>query len=399
MNAGLGTSAAPRDDGRPLVCHVVHRFDYGGLENGIVNLVNGLPAGDARHAIVALTAASDFQKRIRRDDVQVFAIGKRPGKDFGAYVRLYRLFRALRPSVVHTRNVGTIDCALIASLARVPVRVHGEHGWDVTDPDGTSPKYLRVRRLFGRFVHGFVAVSEEIRAWLVERVGVPATRVRRICNGVDTARFRPQPAARARLPASIATPETIVIGSVTRFTDIKDPLNLVRAFVACRGELAGRGVKVALVMAGDGPLLAQARSELDAAGCANDAWLPGARDDVADLMAAFDVFALGSRREGISNTVLEAMACGVPVVASATGGNLEVIADGTTGRLVPPADSTALAAALRDYALDATLRRSHGAAARERALERYSLATMMQDYGELYRRAVGREGEFSRCAG
>jgi sugar transferase (PEP-CTERM/EpsH1 system associated) len=399
MNSDRGTSAAPRDDARPLVCHVVHRFDYGGLENGIVNLVNGLPAGDVRHAIVALTAASDFQKRIRRDDVRVFAIGKRPGKDFGAYVRLYRLFRELRPSVVHTRNVGTIDCALIASLARVPVRVHGEHGWDVTDPDGTSPKYLRLRRVFGRFVHGFVAVSEEIRAWLVDRVGVPAARVRRICNGVDTTRFQPQSAARARLPAAIVAPDTIVIGSVTRFTDIKDPLNLVRAFIACRSQLATRGVKVALVMAGDGPLLAQARAELDAAGCADVAWLPGARDDVADLMAAFDVFALGSRREGISNTVLEAMACGVPVVASATGGNLEVIADRVTGRLVPPADPDALRDALATYALDATLRRAHGAAARERALERYSLATMMHDYGELYRRAVGREGEFSRCAG
>src|SRR5688572_26603196 len=151
---------------RPLIVHIVFRFDYGGMENGVVNLVNNLPAGEFDHAIVALTEASEFRTRIRRSDVRVFALGKRPGSDLGAYVRLWRLLRKLRPTVVHTRNVGTMDCQVVAWLAGAPVRIHGEHGWDVHDPDGSNPKYLRVRRVLNPLTHGFVAVSRDLERWL-----------------------------------------------------------------------------------------------------------------------------------------------------------------------------------------------------------------------------------------
>ena len=113
-------------------------------------------------------------------------------------------------------------------------------------------------------------------------------------------------------------------------------------------------------------------------------WLAGSRDDVAVLLRTMDVFVLGSQREGISNTVLEAMASGLPVVATATGGNFELVERGVTGDLVPPGDSAALAAAIRAYASDAARRRAHGAAGRARAERLYSLGGMMNRYAELY---------------
>lgn len=378
-------------DQRPLIVHVVFRFDYGGMENGIVNLVNSLPADEFRHAIVALTEASqDFRQRVTRRDVTFHGLGKRPGQDPGAYLRLFRLLRQLRPAVVHTRNVGTLDCALIASLAGVRARVHGEHGWDVHDPDGTNRKYRTLRRTFGKLVRNFVAVSRDLENWLVGPVGIPREKVLHICNGVDTARFSPGPVSNAaRLPADRFPPGSLVIGSITRFSEIKDPLSLVRAFISVRAQCSARGVDVRLLMAGDGNLKPEAQAMLDRAGEGHAAWLPGSRSDVAELLKQTHIFVLGSKREGISNTVLEAMASGLPVVASAVGGNRELIVPEATGALVPPSDSDALAAAILRYALDPGLRTQHGAAARERAVREYSLDRMVHDYAALYRQCCG----------
>jgi len=376
-------------DPRPLIAHVVFRFDFGGLENGVANLVNALP--EFRHAIVALTEATEFRARIRRPDVVFASVGKKPGKDFGAYRRLYKILHELRPAIVHTRNFGTLDCALVAAAAGVRVRIHGEHGWDVHDPDGTNRKHRLIRRFVGRFIQRFVAVSRDLEQWLVQKVHVSARKVQHICNGVDTERFGGAgSAARAALPSEHFPPGCIVLGSITRFSEIKDPLNLVRAFISLRQRFAAAGPDVRLLMAGDGPLRAAAGQLLATAGQSHAAWLPGSRDDVPELLAAMHLFVLGSLREGISNTVLEAMASGLAVVASATGGNLELIEPDINGMLVPPGDPVALSEAIARYVSNPLLREQHGRAARERAVRQYSLTRMVEQYRELYRSLIPR---------
>ena len=184
-------NATPGIGEPPLVAHVVFRFDVGGLENGVVNLINRLPADEIRHAVIALTEATDFRRRVRRPDVVIHELHKQPGKDPAAYLRLFRLLRELRPAVVHTRNFGTLDCQTVACLAGVPLRIHGEHGWDIHDPDGTNRKYRMMRRAIAPLIHRFVTVSRDLERYLVETVGVAAGKVQRICNGVDTERFHP----------------------------------------------------------------------------------------------------------------------------------------------------------------------------------------------------------------
>jgi sugar transferase (PEP-CTERM/EpsH1 system associated) len=367
-----------------LIVHVVFRFDYGGLENGVVNVVNGLRDCGFRHAIVALTEATAFTTRLAKD-VPVFALHKRPGKDPLAYWRLFRLLRRLRPAIVHTRNLGTLDCAFVAFLAGVPVRIHGEHGWDVFDPDGTNRKHRFLRRGLSRFVKSFVTVSEDLRRWLTGVVGIPPGKVTRICNGVDTERFRPPAAGEGRaLPPDVFSADSIVIGSVTRFSAIKDPLNLIEAFLRLRADPKFADKQVRLLMVGDGELREAALERLHAAGASDAAWLPGSRDDIPALLRSMDVFVLGSYREGISNTILEAMASGLPVVATATGGSNELIAAGETGVLVPPADTGALASAIGAYVADPELRQRHGRQARAAAVSQFSLAAMVASYGRLY---------------
>jgi sugar transferase (PEP-CTERM/EpsH1 system associated) len=384
---------APGTDTRPLIAHIVFRLDYGGLENGLVNLINGLPGTEFRHGVIALTQASDFRRRIAREDVLVHELHKKPGKDPGAYYRLYRLLRAWRPQIVHTRNIGTMDCSAIAMLAGVRTRIHGEHGWDSHDPDGTSRKHLAIRRAFGRLVNDFVAVSEDLERWLIERVGIPGGKVRRICNGVDIERFARRGTRFAPESQPSLTAASVVMGSVTRFSEIKDPLNAVRAFLSAREDLLRRGVDLRLLMAGDGPLRGAALQLLEDSGHGAAASLPGSRDDIPDLLSSMDVFVLGSRREGISNTVLEAMASGLPVIATRTGGNMELVQPGRTGALADVGDPEALARLIVTYAMDRDLRQRHGSAARQRATQEYSLGKMLGDYRQLYRTYCMQSGD------
>ncbi|CAN5729765.1 glycosyltransferase [soil metagenome] len=377
-------------DARPLVLHVVYRFDVGGLENGIVNLLNHMPAGAYRHAIVALTDVTEFRQRIQRDDVLFFALHKPPGHGIWLYPALFRLFRELRPAVVHTRNLAALETVVPAWLAGVPVRIHGEHGRDVGDFHGTSKLYQWMRRIYRPFVTHYFALSKDLADYLADRVGVPRRRITQVYNGVDSTRFQP---AGERLAAIVGCPFTRpshwLVGTVGRMQTVKDQVNLARAFVLAIQQQPALRARLRLVMIGDGPMKAECEQVLAAAGMADLAWLPGERSDVSDVMRGLDCFVLPSLAEGVSNTILEAMASGLPVIATAVGGNVELVTQGKTGELVPAADSPALAASLIGLAGDPESAASMGRAGRIEAEQRFSLQSMIATYQGLYDRQLG----------
>jgi sugar transferase (PEP-CTERM/EpsH1 system associated) len=379
---------AASTDARPLVVHLLNRFDTGGLENGVVNIINHLP--QYRHAVVAVTEITAFKDRVKAPGTQFFALNKPPGQGFWLYPRVYRLLRELRPAVVHTRNLGAMEFQLPAWAARVPLRVHSEHGWDVNDLGGVNRNNQRLRRAYGFGVHRFVALSRAIETYLTGPVGFAPGRVQRICNGVDTQRFAP--AVAAPEPWPYRRGEHLVIGAVGRMQAVKDPLNLVDAFLRLRELCPADWPRLRLAMLGGGPLFEAAQGRLAEAGAAEQAWLPGDRSDVAALLPHFDVFALPSQAEGISNTLLEAMACGCAPVATDVGGNPELVEHEASGLLVPAQDSAALAAALARLVNDAGLRERLAAASLRRAREQFSLAGMVAAYGRLYAGHLPRTG-------
>jgi sugar transferase (PEP-CTERM/EpsH1 system associated) len=375
---------AAGEDQRPLVVHLLHRFDTGGLENGVVNVINHLPA--FRHAVLAVTEITAFKERVKAPGTQFIALNKPPGQGFWLYPRVYQLLRELRPAVVHTRNLGAMEFQLPAWAARVPLRVHSEHGWDTNDLGGVSRTNQRLRRIYGVGTHRFVALSKAIETYLTGPVGFARDRVLRICNGVDTQRFAPATAAPEAWPYRRG--EHLVIGAVGRMQAVKDPLNLVDAFLRLRDLRPADWPRLRLAMLGGGPLLEAARERLAQAGAIDQAWLPGDRSDVAQLLPHFDIFALPSQAEGISNTLLEAMASGCAPVATDVGGNPELVEDGANGLLVPPQDSTALAAALARLVHDAALRQRLAEASLARVRSQFSLDGMMAAYGALYASAA-----------
>lgn len=383
--------------GAPLVAHVIYRFDVGGLENGLVNLLNRMPARRFRHAIVSLTDHSDFRQRLKRDDVPVFSLNKPPGNSPVTLFKLWRLFRRLRPDIVHTRNVAALDALIPAALAGVPVRIHGEHGRDIDDLDGTNPRRQLVRRLYKPFVHQYITVSRDLARYLQDRIKVPPSRIAQIYNGVESSLFHPVEEGREAVPyPSFSGPGHFVIGTVGRMQEVKDQVTLARAFVRLMQVMPGAAQRLRLVMVGDGPLRERVRALLAEAGVDQYAWLAGKRDDVARIMRSFDLFVLPSLAEGISNTILEAMATGLPVLATAVGGNLELVQVGETGTLVPRDDPESMALALRAYAESSELGRRHGAAARRAIETRFGMEAMVDAYMTIYDKSLANNAGVAR---
>ncbi len=370
----------------PLICHVVYRFAVGGLENGVVNLINGLPRGRWRHAVVSLTEVDPaFAARIRAPGVALHALHKPPGQGFRQWPALARLFRDMRPTIVHTRNLAALEAQLPAWWVGVPGRVHGEHGWDADDPDGRSCRHQWMRRAYKPFVHQTIALGQAIADYGRNRIGIAPERLQNIYNGVDTARFCPPQGSRASIPGCpFHQPALWLMGTVGRMQTVKAQPVLARAFVhAVRTQPALRA-RLRLVLVGDGPLRAECEQVLQAAGMAELAWFAGERADVPDVMRGLDCFVLPSLAEGISNTILEAMATRLPVVATNVGANGELVVDGETGRLVVAGDPIALGDALLQLAADPQRAAAMGDAGRRRVEQRFSLGAMVAAYDNVY---------------
>lgn len=385
----MGASADPR----PLVVHIVTRFDTGGLENGVVNLINHMPASAYRHAVVALTEVTEFSQRVHPADVEFIALKKPPGHGFKLYPKIWRLFRQLQPAVVHTRNLGPLEMQVAAALAGVPVRVHGEHGRELNDVAGQNRKLQRVRRIYSPFVHRYVALSRDLEQYLVQPCGIAQQRVVQIYNGVDAERFHPAGGMEPPLPGCpFGGPAHWLVGTVGRMQGVKAQTLLAQAFVRAVQMQPTVAATWRLVMVGDGPLKAQVEAILQAAGLAHLTWLPGERHDVAEVMRALNCFVLPSLAEGISNTILEAMATGLPVVATRVGGNAELVDHGRTGVVVPSGDVEVMAQALLQRFDDAACTLAMGKNGRAEVEQRFSLNAMVGAYQALYDRELARVG-------
>jgi sugar transferase (PEP-CTERM/EpsH1 system associated) len=361
----------------------------GGIENNLINLINRMPESAFRHAIACVEDSSDFRGRLVRADVEVFALHRSRIGVHKLRRELFRLCRRLRPAIVHSRNRSGLDALLPARLGGVRYCIHGEHGWDVDDLRGEKWKLILLRRLHSPLVDCYITVSKDLERYLTRRVGIAARRVRQIYNGVDTDRFAPG-AERPPgiLPSSLGGSNLFVIGTVGRIQAVKDQATLVRAFAEILGANPENRPRLRLAIVGDGPLLEELRALARALGIADLTWFPGELGNIPDVLRLLDVFVLPSLSEGSSSTILEAMASRLPVLATARGGNVELIEDGHNGRLFEPGDVGSVARMLGEYLASPPLRLAHAEAARRRAVERFSLDTMVANYQSVYERAV-----------
>lgn len=360
---------------RPVrVMHLTYRFGVGGMEVGIAKLVNGLDPSRVVSSICSSVPEDSLKERLR-PDISLFELNRRSGNDPAFVSHLYRLFRRERPHVVHTHRWGTLfEGMLAARLAGVPYVVHGEHGTLETRRHNAW-----VQRHLWRRVDRLLSVSFRLAEGMAREIGFPLGRITVIRNGLDLERFRPavdKAAAKQRLGIPS---DQLVIGTVGRTVPVKDHPTFLRALA----HLRSAGKKFAAVIAGTGPAF-QDTVRLAASLNLPEVQLLGNRDDVDAVLASFDIFVLSSRSEGLSNTIQEAMACGLPVVATNVGGADELVVEGQTGILTPANDHEALAHAIATIVDDETLRASFGRAGRDRALAQFGIERMIRDYEEMY---------------
>jgi glycosyltransferase involved in cell wall biosynthesis len=323
------------------------RLDKTRFQVGVVSLFDAFPGG--------------FEPDLAVCGIQVSHLGKRPGLDVRMWPRLSRAVRSFRPAVVHTHSYVLRYAWPAAVAAGRPRIVHTVHNLASQEVDRA-----------GRMIHHLafragvvpVAVAEEVARSFRDLYGFPPAAT--IPNGIDTAHFRKTEARGAWRRANGFDAAELLILSVARLEPQKNPLLLAEAF-----ERAGTG---RLLVAGEGKLRPQLEGR-------ERVHLLGARADVAEMLSACDIFALASDWEGHPLSVMEAMAAGLPVVATSVGGVPEIVGD--AGVLVAPRDVEALSRAIRSLAGDCALREEMRRKAVARA-ESFDIAVMVDAYARLF---------------
>jgi sugar transferase (PEP-CTERM/EpsH1 system associated) len=370
---------------RPIhIMHLTNYLGFAGAELGIMKLANLADRSRFRVSVCSCRPGDSRMPFAR--DVSVIHLNRRDGHDWRLVGALVRLLRRERPDILHTHGWATLcEGWLAATLARVPMVVHGEHG-----TLETRPLNRRLQRWLWSRVDGVLSVSSRIADRMASEIRFPLGKITTIHNGVDLNRFKPRHRDHARerlgLPA-----DRFVIGSAGRMVPVKDHDTLVSALAL----LQTRGVRVVAVMAGNGPLESHLRQRVQELGL--DVRFLGSRPDMEQILPACDVFVSSSTSEGLSNTILEAMATGIPVVATRVGGTDELVEDGHTGLLVPASDPQAMAAAVMRIATEPFTQRAMATRSRERAERQFALDTMVRNYERVYLELVSRRPALANC--
>ncbi len=359
------------------IAHVLPSFGLGGQERVALGLAQEQRARGHEVLVVSLSPPPDgpMVGEFRGVDVKPVTVPKwGRGLDWSLPARLSEAFRRHRVAVVHAHNPQSLIYAALAGRAAGAGVVYTSHG-----QNSLAAGRLWLTRLASLFVDVYVGVSPRIACRAHRYRECPESKVRIVENGVDLSAFRPDQQARGEARAELRIPKDAwVVGTVGRLVDDKNPGLLLRAALPLLGDQAR------LLFVGDGPLAAELRALAAGHEAGRFARFLGARQDVPRLMAALDVFALPSRTEGLPLALLEAMAMGLPIVATRVGGVPDVLRDDYSAKLVPSEDDVALRATLARLRDDRTEAARLGRQAREDSV-RYSSATMAKRYGELYR--------------
>lgn len=371
---------------RLRLVHVIPNLGTGGAERMLLNLLCALDRSRFDTSVVSLfpAAGSPIEAELERGGVRVRYLSKRPGPDPRCAMALRRTLRELRPDVVHTHRY-VLSYVLPSLILRGSACVHTVH--NLAEREIPAPHRIAYRLAY-RLGVAPVAISTEVARSFEVVYGRPPAAL--IPIGVPVATIASPGVDRKTWRAAEAVPEgTVVFLCVARFAPQKNLQLLIDAFARAAAVLPTS----MLLLAGDGPLRAAVQDRASGLGVRDRVRFLGERRDVPALLGASDVFVLSSDWEGTPVSIMEAMAAGLPVVATAVGGVPELVRPGVTGRLVSPKDAGSLGDAMLELGSDASLRRAMGHAASRIAREALDVGVMASAYENLYRKVSRRAVE------
>ncbi len=370
--------------------HVVHRLGLGGAEFGVAKVLNHLDRARFAPSVCSLRGSLPEWRAPLRPDVRHYELDRNEGLDPALFVNLARIMTSERIQIVHSHNWSTFIYAVVAArLARVPIVIQGEHGRETSSPEVSRVRLL-AERILARMTDHFTTVSRDLAEHIHASWGVSLDRIRYIPNGVDLKRFG-VPYPREAIRASFGvTPDEPLIGSVGAFRAVKDFGTLIRAFALVKQACpAAKLILVGLDV--EDQFRRSIATEIPDWGRLSQSILfPGIRPDIPEILSALDVYVCSSIYEGMSNTILEAMASRAPVVATSVGGTPYLVTDGATGLLAPPRDPAAIADRVLILLRNPELARRLGEAGRAGVERFHSFLTMVEGNASLYESLVAR---------
>ncbi|NCU32679.1 MAG: glycosyltransferase, partial [Candidatus Moranbacteria bacterium] len=314
-----------------VIAHVVYSFnDIGGMENGLINILNNLNADLFTHVVCSLTTLGKIKERVAANNVQYIALGKKEGNDPLLPWKLFKVFSRVKADVVHLRNWPTmVEGYVAAKLAQTPKIIYSEHGRHFEDVWQEKKIVTAIHRYILNHVDIAFCVSAAV-AYEMHNLYNMTRDVKTIINGVDTEKFRPREKSDAKGIFNFSEDEKIV-GTVGRLVSGKNLDQLIVDFL----EHCSKGQ---LIIVGDGPEKETLRNLIASYQGDDRVLLTGHLDNIPKVLNAFDLFVLPSASEGLSNVLLEALSAGLPIIAYDVGGNSELINPDLGGILVPQYD-------------------------------------------------------------
>ena len=352
-----------------VVAHVILSLEIGGMEQVVVDLVKAIDRGRFEPVVICLMRLGPLGEELRALGLSVHLLPPlTPIVSFLYPAPLVKILRQVGAEVVHVHSGCWIKGVVGARLCGVKRVIYTLHGATY----GRICTQKLMERVAAALTDQIVTVSSDLKGQLDAAGHMPMAKVAVIINGIDTERFRSLP-----LPAP---GHPLRIGVIARFEPVKDLGTLLRAMKILQNE----GLFPALDLIGDGSERGALEGLATELGLTNQVSFHGFQRETLQYLAAIEIFANTSLSEGTSISILEAMAAGKPVVATAVGGNPALIAEGVNGLLVPPCDPAALAQALKRLIGDESLRRQIGMVNREKARNEFGLAAMTRQYAGLY---------------
>ncbi|MBL7199911.1 MAG: glycosyltransferase [Anaerolineae bacterium] len=371
---------------RTRVCYLITELNVGGAEKVVLRLATLLPEDRYDVLVACLYDPGPVADEIRAAGVPVVDLSMRNKVDLRAVFRLYELLRSRNIQILHAHMFhANLLAAVVGRIANVPVVIATRH---TVEMGGAAREWVNCVTV--ALCDAMVVVSNQVHELQLRQPWIDPTKLVVIPNGVpvETATCCSPESTQALRQEWGIDADVLVVGTVARLGPEKGHAYLLEA----AAEVLKQVLQTRLLLVGDGPMRSQLEGRAKALGVADSIVFAGLRHDVPTILSLFDLFVLPSLWEGLPMAVLEAMAAGLPVVATAVGGTPEVVVDGVTGLLVPPGDPDALAEAIFRLLRDPDLRQRMGQAGRERVVERFSAERMVERTEQLYEQLLAEKG-------